>query len=343
MPVYNGERFLDEAIASVFAQDYGDFELVIVDDGSTDRTAEILASWAAREPRIVVITLDQNVGIPAALNHGLHAARAEFVARHDADDVFVSGRLREQLAVLESDPNVVLVSGIIETIDAKGRRMSTFARIEPPEVTAYLLHFSNVVGGHAQVMYRRDQVLSIGGYDVHYALSEDYDLWTRLARLGQIVTLPKVMMKKRVHQQRVSFVMSERQRNRSAAITRRMLTGLLGRELTDDEMQSVISVWKRGHRPHSARVGHRILVEAYQHFIRMNPNVEHRRRVRIVTASRWVVTAAHFARGGRFGQMFRHLGYAALWHPLGILMGTALVARSIAGWVRYHSSWALSR
>jgi hypothetical protein len=343
MPVYNGERYLEEAVSSVFAQDYEDFELVAVDDGSTDRTPEILASWAAREPRMVIITLEQNVGIPAALNHGLEAGRGEFVARHDADDVFVSGRLREQVAVLESDPTVVLVSGIFDTIDGQGRRMSTVSRVEAPEVTAYLLHFSNVVGGHAQVMYRREQVLAIGGYDEHYSLSEDYDLWTRLARLGRIVTLPKVMMKKRVHRQRISFVMGERQRNRSAAITRRMLTGLLQRELTDDEIESVISVWRRGHRPHSARLGHRILMEAYQQFIRTNSDKDHRRRVRIVTASRWVVTAAHFARAGRLGQMFSHLAYAALWHPLGILMGTALVARSVAGWVRYHSSWAPSR
>jgi hypothetical protein len=122
-----------------------------------------------------------------------------------------------------------------------------------------------------------------------------------------------------------------------------MLTTLLGRELTDGEMEAVISVWKRGHRPHSARLGHRILVEAYQQFIRTNPSREHRRRVRILTAARWVVTAAHFARTGRFGQTLRHLGYAALWHPLGIFAGTAHVARSVAGWVRYHSSWAPSR
>ncbi len=341
--MYNGERYLDEAIASVFAQDYEDFELLIVNDGSTDRSGEIIASWAARDPRVVVVTLPQNTGIPGALNAGLHAARGEFVARHDADDVFVSGRLRKQVAVLESDPGVVLVSGVFHTIDGRGRRMTTVSRVEPPEVTAYLLHFSNVVGGHAQVMYRREQVLALGGYDDHYALSEDYDLWTRLARIGRIVTLPTVLMKKRLHKQRVSFVINERQRNRSAAIARRMLTALLGRELTDEEMEAVISVWRRGHRPHSARLGHRILVEAYQQFIRTNPPQEHRRRVRIFTASRWVVTAAHFARAGRIGQTFRHLGYAALWHPLGILTGTALIARSAAGWIRYYSPWALSR
>jgi glycosyltransferase involved in cell wall biosynthesis len=302
----------------------------------------MLASWAAREPRIVVLTLEKNSGIPAALNHGLAAARGEFIARHDADDVFVSGRLGAQVAVLESDPRTVLVSGNFDIIDTRGRCISKVTRTEPPEVTAYLLHFSNFIGGHAQVMYRRTQVLALGGYDDHYAYSEDYDLWTRLAPHGRIVILPKVMMKHRVHKNRVSFVMSERQRNRSVAITRRMLTALLDRELTDEEMESVVSVWRLGHRPHSARVGHRVLVEAYHHFIRTNTNREHRRRVRIVTASRWVVSAAHFARAGRFGQMFRHLGYAALWHPLGILAGTALVARSAAVWVRYHSSWAHS-
>lgn len=341
MPVYNGQRFLDEAIASVFAQDYDDFELVIVNDGSTDGTAAILEKWAARESRIVVTRLERNSGIPAALNHGLTFARGEYIARHDADDIFVAGRLRAQVAALDADRDVVLVSGRYHIVDANGRRIATMSRVEPPEVTAYLLHFSNVVGGHGQVMFRRDLVREIGGYKDEFGLSEDYDLWTRLIVHGKIVVLPIIGMLHRLHGDRVSITSGQRQRDRSIRIARRMLTRLLGRELSEDEMNAVASVWRSEGRSGSARLGHRVLEEAYGRFAATNGNRHHRRRVRILTARRWVTTAAYFAWQGELGDALRHLAYAARWHPVGLLAGTAVVTRSAAArlW-RGTSAWA---
>ncbi|HYO79366.1 MAG TPA: glycosyltransferase family A protein [Thermoanaerobaculia bacterium] len=329
MPVYNGERFLEEAIASVFAQDFGDFELVIVNDGSTDRTASMLADWAAREPRIVLVQLEANSGIPVALNHGLAVARGEYIARHDADDVFVSGRLRAQIAALDADPNITLVSCRYHIIDADGRRVWTMSRVEPPEVTAYLLHFSNAIGGHGQVMFRRDLVRAIGGYNEVFGLSEDYDLWTRLARHGRLVVLPVIGMKHRLHDGRVSVTAAAVQRGRSMAITRGMLNRLLERELSEDELNAVTSVWRCESRPDSAAAGHRILAECFARFIAMNGNPHHRRRVRIITAGRWVTSAAHFVRRGEMREALQHLVYAARWHPLGLISGTAVVMRSI--------------
>jgi len=330
MPVYNGQRFLDEAIASVFAQDYDDFELVIVNDGSIDGTAAILEEWAVREPRIVVTALERNSGIPAALNHGLALARGEYIARHDADDIFVAGRLHAQVAALDADPGVVLVSGRYHLIDSNGRRLATMSRVEPPEVTAYLLHFSNVVGGHGQVMFRRDLVREIGGYKDEFGLSEDYDLWTRLAMHGKIVVLPIIGMLHRLHGARVSVTSGQRQRNRSVSIARRMLTRLLARELSDDEMNAVASVWRSEGLAGTARLGHRVLEEAYGRFAATSSNRQHRRRVRILTARRWVTTAAYFAWKGQPREALEHLAYAARWHPVGLLAGTAVVTRGAA-------------
>jgi GT2 family glycosyltransferase len=341
MPVYNGERFLDEAIASVFAQDFTDFELVIVNDGSTDRTAAILADWAAREPRIVLVEIETNSGIPVALNHGLAVARGEYIARHDADDVFVSGRLRAQIAALDADPNITLVSCRYHIIDAKGRRVWTMSRVEPPEVTAYLLHFSNVIGGHGQVMFRRDLVRTIGGYNEVFGLSEDYDLWTRLAQHGRLVVLPIIGMKHRLHDGRVSVTSGARQRGRSIAIARNMLHRLLERPLTDDELDAVVSVWRSEGRPGSAVTGHRILAEGFAKFVATNRNSHHRRRVRIITAGRWVTSAAHFVRRGELREALQHLIYAARWHPLGLIGGTAVVMRSIVRRLRRgRTLWA---
>src|SRR6202030_3427370 len=89
MPVFNRQRFVDEAIQSAIAQDFGDFELLIVDDGSTDSTPEMLRAWAQRDARIVVITSPENQGIPAALNVGLDHARSPYIARLDSDDIMM--------------------------------------------------------------------------------------------------------------------------------------------------------------------------------------------------------------------------------------------------------------
>src|SRR6202171_3622892 len=200
MPVFNRERFLDEAIQSVIAQDFADFELLIVDDGSTDGTPEMLRAWAQRDARIVVITSPQNQGIPAALNFGLDHARAPYVARLDSDDVMTPRRLAAQAAVLDSHPEVVLVSCAYETMDSEGNYLGTWRGDEPHEVVTYLLNFYNIVGGGGQVMFRRSEVIAEGGYASEYPSSEDYDLWVRLLRRGRILTLPLVGMRKRHHE-----------------------------------------------------------------------------------------------------------------------------------------------
>jgi glycosyltransferase involved in cell wall biosynthesis len=321
MPVYNGEPYLDEAIASVIAQDFQDFELLIVDDGSTDATPGILARWAAREQRIVLVTRRRNGGIPVALNAGLEVARGEYIARHDADDVVAAGRVRAQVEALEADPEVSLVSCRHHAIDARGRRLYTTPHGEDPEVTAHLLHFSNAVGGHGQVMFRRDVVRSLGGYHEDFGPSEDYELWTRLARRGPIVSLPMIGMSHRLHAARASIVHGARQRDRSLRTSRRMLGELLGRELGDDEVAAVASAWRVECRPGSAALAHRVLLEAYRRFVATNADRHHRRRVRVLTARRWVLGAALHARRGHPVEAARRLGYAARWHPFGLLAG----------------------
>jgi glycosyltransferase involved in cell wall biosynthesis len=215
MPVYNGQRYVDEAIASVVGQDYPDFEFVIVDDGSTDGTPAILEQWAGRDSRIVLVRSPRNEGISAALNRGLAVARGEYVARQDADDLCVRRRLAQQVAVLDADPGVQLVSAGYELMESDGRRRRVLMRDEAPELVEYLLHFSNFIGGHGQVMFRRATVAEAGNYDVAYPYSQDYDLWSKLMRRGRCVVLPIIGMRHRMHEHRVS----RRTRWRSAGRT----------------------------------------------------------------------------------------------------------------------------
>ena len=205
MPVFNREAFVGEAIESVLAQDFTDFEFVIVDDASTDRTPELLRAWAARDLRIVVITAPRNLGIAEAPNLGLRHARAEYVARLDSDDVMTPGRMAAQAAALDQHHDVVLVSCAYELMDRDGHYRGTWHVDEPHEVVTYLLNFFNIVGGGGHVMFRRSEVLAIGGYDAAYPSSEDYDLWTRLLRRGRVLTLPIIGMKQRDHEGRATI------------------------------------------------------------------------------------------------------------------------------------------
>ncbi|HEX7139030.1 MAG TPA: glycosyltransferase family A protein [Vicinamibacterales bacterium] len=110
VPVFNRERFVAEAIGSVVGQGFGDFELLLVDDGSTDRTGEILRELGRRDARVKVVTSEGNEGIPRALNKGLAHARGEYIARLDSDDLMMPERLAAQVDVLDREKDVVLVS-----------------------------------------------------------------------------------------------------------------------------------------------------------------------------------------------------------------------------------------
>src|SRR5947207_2799562 len=162
MPVYNGERFVGEAVESILAQTYGDFELLIVDDGSTDRTAEILSAFAERDPRVIVQTHATNAGFRDALNDGCRAARGTFVARMDADDVSLPHRFAAQIQALAQDPRIGVIGSCVQLIDERGKP----ARIRPvpiqPALVAWsMLFFNSLV--HPAVMMRRD-VLEAAGY-----------------------------------------------------------------------------------------------------------------------------------------------------------------------------------
>jgi len=187
MPVRNEERYLCQAIASIRRQTMVNWELVAVDDGSTDATAAILDAATADDSRIRVLRNPER-GLVAALNHGLRDCRAPLVARMDGDDISHPGRLANQLRVMEDSPDVDLVASSFRHFPRHGLKTGMLAYEEWQNallshelVTADLFVESPFV--HPSVMFRRDAVLAVGGYrDMGWA--EDYDLWLRLAAAG---------------------------------------------------------------------------------------------------------------------------------------------------------------
>lgn len=182
MAVYNGERFLAEAVESILGQGVTDFEFLIVDDGSTDRTAEILRSYD--DPRIRLITNPDNLGLTRSLNIGLAAARGRFIARMDADDIALPDRLARQLAYFEAHPAVVLVGSGHARLDDDARTRAWATRALRPIEFRWLSFFWPPIL-HPSAMFRADLIHRRGlRYDESMTTSQDYDLWTRMLAHG---------------------------------------------------------------------------------------------------------------------------------------------------------------
>jgi len=202
MSVYNGERWLGEAIESVLAQTYRDFEFIIVDDGSTDGTPAILADYAARDERIRIIS-QENTGVSRAMNRVLPQVRHEWVARFDADDVMHPRRLERQLAFLEAHPDLAVASCFADYIDEEGHKVGVYDNpLTSPETVRRWLEQGRVIHFiQSGAIMRRDVVLEVGGYRPEYSVTEDTDLWNRIAERGYgVLVQPEVLMKVRVHE-----------------------------------------------------------------------------------------------------------------------------------------------
>jgi glycosyltransferase involved in cell wall biosynthesis len=196
-PVCNGGTYLRESLDSIFAQTFGDFELLIIDDGSTDNTPEILRG--IRDPRLRVVTHTQNLGLVATLNEGLAIGRGEFVARQDHDDISHPERLQKQVDFLRAHPEHVLVGTEAIQMDARGRKAFRLLRPEDTESIRWYLCFENAFI-HSSVMYRRETVRrDFDGYATPCFPAEDYALWSRLAREREMANLTEPLLLYREH------------------------------------------------------------------------------------------------------------------------------------------------
>ena len=203
MSVFNGQAFLAEAVESILGQTYGDFEFVVIDDGSTDSTPEILASYAARDARISVHR-HGNRGRVSSLNAGIERARGKYIARMDADDISLSERLQEQVCFMDAHPEVGLLGGAFELISAKGRVLKTIRfPSEDSAIRSVLLAYNPF--SHPTVMIRKDVLLASGWYRKALLDADDYDLWLRISERSQVANLEKCVLRYRVHSGQVSI------------------------------------------------------------------------------------------------------------------------------------------
>jgi len=193
-PVYNAEAYLDEMLASLRRQTLTDFEVILVDDGSSDASAEIMERVGQVDARFRVLRLPTNQGIVPALNHGLEACRGAYIARLDADDIAFPDRLERQVGYLEKHPELVVLGTSLAYIDSAGRSLG---KVRRTAVTGSLLRANPLL--HPTVMFRRAVLLSAGlRYRAEFAYAEDYYLWLELSRHGRLATLDEVTVLYRV-------------------------------------------------------------------------------------------------------------------------------------------------
>lgn len=191
LPVHNGARFVERAIRSVGQQIFSDWELIVVDDGSTDATPEIVRSLGKQDRRIRYVRNQENLGIQKSLNRGLSEARGEYVARIDDDDWWEdTGKLEKQVELLDSHPEVALVGTGTVVVDEEGKEIFRFLQPETDAAIRRKILFKNCFT-HSSVMFRRDVVLGYGGYDESPQAKhvEDYDLWLKLGAKWKMANL----------------------------------------------------------------------------------------------------------------------------------------------------------
>ncbi len=233
MPVYNGERYLQESIESILKQTFTDFEFIIINDGSTDRSGEIIKSY--HDQRIRLIENESNLGLTISLNKGLSSASGEYIARMDADDISLPERFAKQVDFLKTHPDIGVLGSGVQFIDHHGTPSSILQYPSEHGLLQWYLYFLNPII-HSTVMMRRKIVETVGGYnpertDPH---AEDYELWDGLSNVTRLWNLNEVLLYYRLHQHSYSNVYFSAHRENDKRITQMMIERTLQKEIKPD-------------------------------------------------------------------------------------------------------------
>jgi len=194
MPVHNAAPYLEASIRSILEQRYTDFEFIVIDDGSTDGSANIITSFCDDRIRFL---RQPNAGIVAALNAGIAVARGEFIARHDADDLALTTRFSEQVTYLDAHPDVGLLGTWATVTDAHNNQIGSMHHPMGHAAITYALIFDSALV-HPSVMMRKQVLHAVGGYVHDAKVFEDHVLWWRMAHITRIANIPEELVRYRV-------------------------------------------------------------------------------------------------------------------------------------------------
>ena len=226
MSVYNGEKYLKEAVDSILNQTFEDFEFLIIDDGSTDQSLEILRSY--KDQRIRIVQNKKNIGLNQSLNNGLKLAQGKFIARMDADDISLSKRLEKQVAFMDDNPGIGVCGTWLQTF-GEIKKTVWKSPLKHEEICARMF-FENSIG-HPTVMIRKDIIDRYNlFYDENYQICEDYKLWIDMANITGLANLQEVLLLHRFHIGQMTKLSGN-----SQDIKNDLVENFMGRSLTDHE------------------------------------------------------------------------------------------------------------
>lgn len=240
MAVYNAAPFLTETVQSILHQTYSNFEYVIVDDGSTDNSWNILNTLAARDTRIILLRNQPNVGVVRSLNRGLDQSKGKLIVRQDADDISHPERITKQLDFLEANPDYGLVAAVPQPIDVNGNALSFagWEATENEEIQTKLLDYMCLCG--PSITIRRECLQAAGFYFAEgLDASEDYDLCLRIAEVTKLVSLTGSLYLYRQHPESASSKRAQQQMFNKAVALERAIYRRYGKNPPQDKMMLV--------------------------------------------------------------------------------------------------------
>lgn len=219
MPVYNAAPFLNQAIDSILSQTFENFDLLIINDGSTDKSVEIIESYS--DNRIRIIHNRENMGLIASLNLGMEQIKTKYIARADADDVCLPARLENQVGYMDAHPNVGICGTWFENFDKNGLQLG--ARYANDNLHIKLKHLYQIHVSHGTAIFRNSVIKDNNlKFNPEFAHAEDYDFFDRMGQVCELANLPKVLYQVRQHEQSVSKTFSTTQQENSERVKARI-------------------------------------------------------------------------------------------------------------------------
>ncbi len=240
MPAFNAERYIDESIKSILDQTFQEFELIIIDDGSTDKTEQIIEEYAKRDGRIIVIKNKKNLGVAKCRNIGIDRAQGKYIAWQDADDLSMPIRLKEQYNYLESHLEVGIVGGYLNFISDDNKNL--FVR-KYPEADASLRKtiflYSPVSQGVSMV--RREILLKVGKYNDELTQAEDLDISFRIGTIAKFANVQKILLNCRFHEKSLSTNKMKENISCTLAVRKKALS--YGYKMNIKDRASFVMAW----------------------------------------------------------------------------------------------------
>jgi glycosyltransferase involved in cell wall biosynthesis len=255
MPVFNAERWLRQSILSILMQDFQDFELIILDDGSTDGCPKILRS--IKDRRLAVYSYERNEGYSRRLNDGIQIASGQFIARMDADDYSIASRFSSQLKCFHADPLLSILGTWTYQIDAHGRLIGEHRCLTSNSAVAIWLLGNVTLVHHPTVMIRRTALEPLTQYNVAFEPAEDFEMWTRAILHGvKIEIVPQHLLLYRRHSGQVSSVRKCLQWEAGRVAVLKMLIGMSNGGLDPYKRRLAFSFLSLEQVPSASKLSH---------------------------------------------------------------------------------------